>query len=211
MKNNKIINLIMILSIIIGFVIDDVIIGSTVLITGILNAIYATKKNKITYLFGLINYLLMAYVAFKNNLYGIFIFYTFIFAPLQIKGYIEWNKQEKQKGKVIKKDINLKVSILLITVCLIVSFILAYLLNLIPNQKLPFLDALANCINLSGVILLIFRFKEAWWIWLFNNIIELSIWTIVFINGGVNSFMMVLVSIVYLVINIYGIFSWNKF
>ena len=62
------------------------------------------------------------------------------------------------------------------------------------------MDATSNCINLCGVILMILRF-----LWLINNIIDLIIWIITVINGGEGSIMMLLVSIGYLLINIYGV------
>ena len=80
---------------------------------------------------------------------------------------------------------------------------LGYLLSLIPNQQLAFMDASSNCINLCGVILMILRFKEAWWIWLVNNIIDLIIWIVIVCKDGEGSIMMLLVSVGYLLINIY--------
>ena len=56
---------------------------------------------------------------------------------------------------------------------------------------------------------MILRFKESWWIWLVNNIIDLGIWIITFVERGEGSFMMLLVSIGYLLINIYGIIKWS--
>lgn len=85
-----------------------------------------------------------------------------------------------------------------------------FLLTLIPGQRIAFMDASSNTINLCAVILGILRFKECWWIWLINNTIGLSIWLITFISKGEGSFMMLLVSISYLVINFYGIIKWNK-
>ena len=41
-----------------------------------------------------------------------------------------------------------------------------------------------------------------------NNIIDLGIWMIIFLNHGESSFMM-LVSIGYFLINIYGIIKWS--
>lgn len=83
-------------------------------------------------------------------------------------------------------------------------------MTLIPTQRIAFLDATSNTINLCAVILAILRFKECWWIWLINNTIDLSIWIITFISKGENSEMMFLVSLGYLLINIYGIIKWNK-
>lgn len=198
-----------IISLISGIISNDIIIGGTILFTGLLCAYLASEGKRINYILGLINYLLMGYVSFKNNLYGIFFFYIFIFAPLQINGFIAWNKNLDEEKNVKVREFTLKNSIIITLSCIVGSLLLGYLLTLIPSQRLAFMDASSNCINLCGVILMILRFKESWWLWLINNIIDLSIWIITFMNKGTGSTMMLLVSIGYLLINIYGIIKWN--
>lgn len=199
----------LIVSVISGVISQDLIIGGTILLTGLLCAYFASEGKRINYILGLINYLLMGYVSFKNNLFGIFFFYIFIFSPLQVNGFITWNKNLNDDKNVKVREFTLKNSCLIILSCIIGSIILGYLLTLIPNQRLAFMDATSNCINLCGVILMILRFKESWWLWLINNIIDLIIWIITVMNGGNGSVMMLLVSIGYLLINIYGIIKWN--
>lgn len=198
-----------VISLISGIISNDIIVGGIILLTGLLCAYFASEGKRINYILGLINYLLMSYVSFKNNLYGIFFFYIFIFSPLQIKGYLTWNKNLDNDKNVKVREFTLKNSVIITLSCIIGSLLLGYLLTLIPGQRLALMDASSNCINLCGVILMILRFKEAWWLWLINNVIDLSIWIITFANNGSNSFMMLLVSIGYLLINIYGIIKWN--
>lgn len=151
----------------------------------------------------------MGYVALNNHLYGIFFFYLFIFSPLQIKGFVAWNKSLNGEKSVIVREFTLKNSLCIIFSCVIGSLLLGYLLSLIPGQRIAFMDASSNCINLCGVILMILRFKESWWLWLVNNIIDLGIWIVnVFIYQS-DSIMMVFVSIGFLLINIYGIIKWT--
>ncbi len=197
------------ISLILGIISNDIIIGGTILLTGLLCAYFASEGKRVNYILGLINYLLMGYVSFKNNLYGIFFFYFFIFSPLQVKGYITWNKNLDENKGVKVREFNLKNSIIITLSCIVGSLLFGYLLTFIPGQRLAFMDAGSNCINLCGVILMVLRFKEAWWLWLINNIIDLSIWIITFLNKGERSTMMLLVSIGYLLINIYGIVKWN--
>ena len=199
----------LIISIVSGIISNDLLIGGTILLTGLLCAYFASEGKKINYILGLINYLLMGYVAFKNNLFGIFFFYLFVFSPLQVKGFVTWNKNLNNNKNVKVREFTLKNSIIITLSCIIGSIILGYLLTLIPTQRLAFMDATSNCINLCGVILMILRFKESWWLWLINNIIDLIIWIITVINGGDGSIMMLLVSIGYLLINIYGVVKWN--
>lgn len=214
MTNNKkqytiiIINCLL-LSTLFGILTNDLLIGGTTLATGLLCAYFASEGRRTNYIFGLINYLLIGYISLKNNLYGIFFFYLFIFSPLQIKGFFTWKKNLNKDNNVCVREFTLKNSILITVSCIIGSFILGYLLSLIPGQQLAFMDATSNCINLCGMILMLLRFKESWWLWLINNIIDLMIWIIVVIHKGDNSIMMLLTSIGYLLININGIIKWH--
>lgn len=197
------------MSIISGIIAKDLLIGGTILATGLLCAYFASEGKRVNYILGLINYLLMGYVAFKNNLFGIFFFYIFIFSTLQINGYITWKKNLDNDQNVKVREFNFKNSIIITLCCIVGSFVLGYLLSLIPGQRLAFMDASSNCINLCGVILMILRFKESWWLWLVNNIIDLTIWIITVVDKGNGSIMMLLVSIGYLLINIYGVIKWG--
>ena len=94
--------------------------------------------------------------------------------------------------------------------CVVGSLLLGLLLNKIPTQQLAFLDSTSNIINLCGIILMNLRFQECWVVWLFNNTVDLIIWLINAIKGNPNSIMMLIVSIGYLLINIYGLYKWYK-
>lgn len=198
-----------IISVISGILSHDLLVGGAILLTGLLCAYFASEGKRINYILGMINYFLMGYVSFKNNLFGIFFFYMFIFAPLQVHGFISWKKNLNNDNNVKVREFTFKNSIIITLSCIMGSLILGYLLTLIPGQRLAFMDAASNCINLCGIVLMILRFKESWWVWLVNNVIDLIIWIITVINKGEGSIMMLLVSIGYLLINIYGIIKWN--
>ena len=198
-----------IISVISGIISNDLIVGGTILLTGLLCAYFASLGKRVNYILGLINYILMGYVSLKNNLFGIFFFYLFVFSPLQIYGFISWKKNLNNDNNVKVREFTLKNSIIIVLSCILGSIVLGYILSLIPGQRLAFMDATSNCINLCGVILMILRFKESWWLWLINNIVDLIIWIITVINKGEGSIMMLLVSIGYLLINVYGIIKWS--
>lgn len=199
-----------IISLISGIISHDIFIGGANLLTALLCAYFSSEGKRISYILGLINYLLIGYVSFKNHLYGLFIFGV-VFCPiLQIQGYVSWGKNLNENNSVKVREFTLKNSIIISLSCIIGSLFLSYLLTLIPGQRIALMDALSNTINLCGVILAILRFKECWWIWLVNNVIDLIIWIITVIEHGEGSVMMLLVSIGYLLINIYGIIKWTK-
>jgi nicotinamide mononucleotide transporter len=104
----------------------------------------------------------------------------------------------------------LKNSIIITTSCITGSLLFGFLLSKIPTEQLAFLDASSNAINLCGIVLMNLRFKESWIVFLFNNVVDLIIWIINFINKSPNATMMLIVSIGYLLINIYGLVKWSK-
>ncbi len=193
-----------------GIISNDLIIGGIALFTALMCAYFSSEGQRISYLYGFINYLLIGYISFKNHLYGLFFFGMTVCPIIQIQGYISWGKNLDENKNVKVREFTLKNSIIITISCILGSLIISSLLTLIPSQRIAFMDASSNTINLCAVILGVLRFKECWWIWLINNTIDLSIWLITFISKGEGSFMMLIVAIAYLVINIYGIIKWNR-
>lgn len=126
----------------------------------------------------------------------------------QINGYLSWNKNTKDGEAVKGREFTIKNSLIITVLCVLGSFMVGYVLSLIPNQRLALMDAASNCINLCAVILMILRYRECWWLWLFNNTLDLGIWMVTALKGGEGSIMMLLVAIGYLLINVYGIIRW---
>ena len=214
MKNEKILNIIpIILILLISFIsitFSNSIIGFLTLLFGLFNGYYAVIGKWQNYIYDILFVLLNAYISFKTNLYGIAILSILLYFPLQVNGLISWYKNKDKDKKINLRQFNLKTSILIIIVCFILNIILGFFLSKIKTQKLAFLDATSNCINICGVILMILRYKECWIVLLGNNIIDLIIWIINFINNEYNSSIMLIVSIFMLLFNILGIIKWYK-
>ena len=150
-------------------------------------------------------------MCYLNWLYWIAVLSLLVFFPSQIHGYLMWNKNKKENKKKVKiRWFTLKNSILITTICIVGSFLLWYLLSKIPWQNLAFLDASSNIIQLCGIVLMNMRFKECWVVWLFNNTIDLIIRIINFVFWTPNATMMLIVSIWYLLINVYWLIKWIK-
>ena len=210
MKNKVYTVIIIIFSIICGIITKDYILGTFTLICGLLNAYYSSIGKTYNYIFGGLYCLLSAYIAYINGLFGIAFFSLVIYFPLQVQGYISWLKKKDSNNEVKIKGFTLKNSIIFVSSCIVGSILLGFILTKIPGQQLAFLDSSSNVINLCGTILMNLRFKECWMVWLFNNTIDLSIWIINVLKDSPNAMMMLLVSIGYLLINIYGLIKWIK-
>ena len=203
MKFNKTIIttiVIIVFSFILGVISNDIILGSLVLSSGILNIWFQVNGKSYNYIFACIYNLCNAYISYKNNLYGLFVFSLILYFPLNVIGFILWNKNSDKNYIVTFRKYNKLKSIIIITISIITSFLFGLLLNINPYQKLGYLDSSSNILNIN----------EGWIVLLFNNIIDLTIWIINFIYNSPNSFMMIIVSIFYLLINIYGIYKWKN-
>ena len=190
-------------------IIMRLLVGILIILSSVLNSLLSSNFKKSNYIFGLICYILMGLVAYINHIYGMFFFYIFIFAPLQIYGYYHWGKNSTNE-RVKVRTFSFKNRIIAIISCIIISIAFAFVLVRIPGARFTFLDAFSNIINLCGVILLALRFNESWWLWLINNIIDVVLWTMVYNISGDYAIPMLISCVFYLVINIYGIYKWNK-
>ena len=198
-----------IVSFVLGLVFDDYIWGTLTLVFGFLNAYYTAIGKWQNYIFGMLFTLTYAYVCTINGLYGWLIFTIIFYLPVQIYGVVNWFKN-KTDEEVNIKSFNLKNSIIICSSVLVGSFILGYLLSLIPSQNLAFLDSTSQIINICGVILVAIRFKECWYLWLANNVIDVIIWVVNVIRDTANAEMALITSIMYLVMNIIGFICWMK-
>lgn len=198
-----------IISFALGLIFNDYIWGSLTLAFGFLNAYYMAIGKWQNYIYGIGFTLTYVYICTINGLYGWLIFTIIFYIPVQIYGIIDWFRNKAgQETKL--RSFTLGNSIIICLSMLIGSVILGFLLSLIPGQNLAFLDSTSQIVNISGGILVAIRFRECWYIWLANNIIDLIIWIINAIKHTANAEMALIVSIMYLIMNIIGIIMWIR-
>lgn len=200
--------IIIIFSIVCGILTKDYFLGTAILMCGLLNGYYASTRKVCNYVFGLLFCIFNLYVSYLNGLYGIFAFSLIIFVPSQIQGFISWLKNRNKNNDVIVRHFDLKTSLIVVVSSLLGSLGLGYLLTKVPGQNLAFLDSTSTILNVCSIVLMNLRYKEFWIIYLFNNIVDLIIWSINVCYGTHNAMMMLIVSIGYLLMNIYGLYKW---
>jgi nicotinamide mononucleotide transporter len=195
------------ISILLGIIFDDYIWGSLTLIFGFLNSYYMAIGKWQNYIFGILFTITYTYICAINGMYGWLIFSLIFYLPVQIYVIVNWFKN-KEDEQVQMKSFTWKNSLIICSLVILGSTLLGFLLSLIPNQNLAFLDSTSQIINICGVVLVAIRFRECWYVWLANNIIDLSIWIVNIIKHTPNSEMALITSIMYLVMNIIGVICW---
>lgn len=193
-----------------GVISRDLVIRGSLFATGLLTSYLAGMQKRINSIFAIINALLIAYVALKNNLFGQFAVNAFVFAPLELYGFITWGRHLDTKKNVKIRKLSPRGAALLLSGCILGSMLGGYLLTRIPNQNLAFLDATICCLDIAAIIIINLRYREAWWLWIISGALSVAMWVTTLNSGGENAFMRLLSALGFFVISIYGLLRWSR-
>ncbi len=189
---------------------DKYLLGSTTLYLGFIQTFFLTKGKWYSEFVGIFETIMSATVCIFACMYGSVIFTVLVYIPLSIFSIVNWKKHAKD-DEVLLNKMTWKKSIIVIAAILIFTVCLTFLLSLIPTQNLAVFDATANILNISGVILIALRYKEGWILWISCNIVDLTTWIIALIkNYSGNAVMMIIMSIAYIALNVWGFYSFIK-
>jgi nicotinamide mononucleotide transporter len=187
----------------------DSILNYVILITGILCVVLAAKGNIWNYAFGLINSFGYAYVSFTNGLYGDMGLNLFFFVPTSIIGFIMW-KKHLSKGSVEMRGLKWWNQLAVGGTCLVLILILGYLLSMIKTQNTPYIDSTSTILSIIATLLMMWRYKEQWILYIILNIVTIVMWVIRLLNGSNDGSIMIIMWTAFLVNAVYGYFNWLK-
>lgn len=208
-KEYLIITACIVMPIILGVQNNDLVIGGSLLASSLLSSYLATIYKRSNYIFGALSSLLIAYTSFINNYFGSFFINFFIFAPLELYGFLVWSRNLDTDKNVKIKKFSFRNSIIVTSSCIVGSIVFGYLLTKIPNQQLAFLDSVICCLDVCALLLLNLRYREAWWVWTFSGVLSTIMWAITLMNGGNNAMMRIFTASCFTIISIYGVIKWN--
>ncbi len=211
LKKKIIIGVITVLSVfLLGWVSKDkYYLGSITLCFGMVQVTLMMKGSWLAELLALFETFASIAIYVFNGLYGTVIFTVLVYIPMGIYSIFSW-KNNQQDGVVKMNKFTVKASFIVTSLLLVFTLVLAGLLSLIPSQNLSFLDSLTNGLNIAGVILIAKRYKEGWYFWMLCNVIESITWIIMIINGAPNSIMMLIICVVYLILDFFGVKAFTK-
>lgn len=178
-------------------------------ICGITTTILTGKGVPTCYITGFVGSFLYAYLAYTNMLWGQMILYLGYYVPMQIIGFMQWNKHlKKNEYEIIKTKLSKKEIILCLTliICGIVftSAILSYY-----NDIHPILDGITSVLSIFGVFLTVRRVIEQWYVWIIVNALSLLMWIYVALSGQ-HVWATVIMWAVYLFLGFYFCINWKK-
>ena len=167
-------------------------------ISGILYIILAAKENVWCWLAASISVCLYMYINYDLGYYSqavLQIFYLF----MAIYGYVMWNKLDPERIK----EWSAKKHLFIIFIGAIITFIIGFILTeYVEDSEQPLLDSLTTVFSVFASYMVAKKVLGNWWYWI---VIDSLIIYLYYIQG---EFILALQFLVYIIIAVYGYFSW---
>lgn len=173
-------------------------------ITGVLCVILVAKKKTSNYIYGFVNIVLYAYLAYKNKLYGDFMLNAVFYFPMQFIGFYLWNKFSNIKTRSLSLKNIVKLAILSALIILAYSNILKQI-----GGVATLADSTSTVLSIIATFLMIFKFSEQWLCWIVVNTVSVFMWIIAF-KGGSTDIGTLAMWWVFLGNSIWGYINWKK-
>lgn len=166
------------------------ILASFASIMGVASTILSANGAILTFIFGIINVGLVAFVALDNGIMGNFALHAFYFLPMQFVGIWQWRKRGagsrsedgKESSRVQARRLTPRQRIYVL-LAHVAGIIVSYLvLDVIDDGKIGafdgkiFLDASVFAFNIGGQILMSLAYMEQWVLWNLVNISSIGLW-----------------------------------
>lgn len=182
---------------------------SLTVVSGVACVSLIAVGKRLGYLVGLVSSVTYAWVAWQNGLFGEVGLNLLFYVPTGIIGYFLWQRNETE-GRVVMRRLEGRQRWWLITGTLLATCLLGVLLQLIPGQNSPFVDAATNVLSVIATLLMMWRFAEQWWLYVTLNILTVSLWIMRYLADGFAADSMIFLWLIYLVNSIFGFLVWSK-
>ncbi len=154
----------------------DTWIGIIASVTGVICVVLCGMGRVSNYLYGTINVILYAYIAWKAKYYGDVMLNLLYYLPTNFIGWAAWNKHINAETNVVyKKRMTIKQDMLLAIISIVSVAGYAYILRLLGGN-LPIVDSMSTVFSVIAQILMIKRFMEQWVIWIVVDVVSVIMW-----------------------------------
>ena len=172
--------------------------------------VVCTGKGKLSaYLFGAINTLLYAMIAWKAQFYGEVMLNALYYFPLQFYGLYVWSKHMNVETHEVEKKAMSKRGKAVLFILVAVATILYGLILQLLGGTLPYMDAFSTVVSVVAMIISIKMYAEQWLLWIAIDVVTVVMWAYAFAQGS-DSIATLLMWIVYLGNAIIMYVKWMK-
>lgn len=187
----------------------DTLMGIFSALTGVWCVILTGKGKRSSFIFGTINVMLYAYIAFNAKYYGEVMLNLIYYFPMNFVGWMAWKKHmNAETGEVVKKRLPVKKGLILYGCTAVAILVYGFLLKRLGG-RLPFTDSMSTVISVVAQILSVWRLAEQWILWIVVDVVTVIMWSVNFARGG-ESIATLLMWSVYLLNAVFMLIRWNR-
>ncbi len=197
------------------------IVSSVGALMGVVSTILSANGNILTYVFGLVDVLIYAYILFISKNPAQFCLYVFYFIPMEFIGFFSWKRKGAGgKGKLRAQRIRkssewLKFALIFMGVFILAGAVSWFVLDKSGAEytwSKVVLDALVTTANIVAFSMGAFAYMEQWYLWLLVNLGSVAIWTLSLIHNPSDGYALIpLVKYAFYLINgINGLRIWYR-
>ena len=206
--------ILVLLLVVVGIIVNAIFVGDSYIpvmsaVCGISYTALAGMGFPICYPIGIVGIFFYCTLSFQNALWGNLLLYACYYLPMQIYGFISWNKNLQANKKEVVKRCTSKNEILFVSLALALLFVLILLGLYYFKDSHPVLDAITTTLSVAGMYFTVRRAIEQWICWMIVNSLSLIMWLQVAL-GGAKVFSTLIMWTVYTFMAFYFYFQWKK-
>ena len=187
----------------------DTAVGIIAAVTGVVCVVLTGKGKLSSYIFGMVNTLLYAYVAFGAKYYGEVMLNLIYYVPMNIVGFVLWRRHMNEDGsEVVKQRLRRGWQFLLIAVSAAGVYLYGLFLKGLGGS-LPFVDSLSTVMSIVAQFLCVRRYMEQWVVWIVVDVVTVIMWAVEFARGGESIATLIMWS-VYLINAVIMFIKWYR-
>lgn len=188
---------------------QDTLMGIISSTTGVACVVCTGKGKLSAYIFGLVNSVLYAIIAYEATLYGETMLNALYYVPMQFVGFYIWSKNmNSDTHEVEKRHMKNLGRVLMVLAIAIFTVAYGFLLKYL-GDAMPFVDAFTTVSSVVAMIVSVRMFSEQWWIWIAVDVFTVYMWACNFLAGNDNMATL-LMWIVYLGNAVIMCIRWEK-
>lgn len=178
-------------------------------LTGVWCVVFTGKGKRSSFIFGTINVVLYAYIAFGAKYYGEVMLNLLYYFPMNFVGWFAWKKHMNEStGEVTKEKLPAKKSFVMYGITVLGIVIYGLFLKFLGGN-LPFVDSMSTVVSVVAQILSVRRLMEQWILWIVVDVVTVIMWGVNFANGG-ESIATLLMWSIYLINAVIMYVKWSR-
>lgn len=188
---------------------EDSFMGILSALTGVICVVCTGKGKLSAYIFGFVNCVLYAIIAYKAKLYGETMLNILYYVPMQFVGFYTWKQHMNEDTKEVKKiHMEWNGRVILVIVIGVMTYVYGLLLDYL-GDAMPFVDSFTTMSSIIAMIISVKMFAEQWWVWIAVNVFSIYMWWCDFKTGSDNVATL-LMWIIYLGNAVIMLVKWEK-